>query len=158
MPRSTRELCKHIQEVKAEESQSIPIGIQFILQKIEKELQTAKNIKNKHKYLGKEQKKWLTKLVNETFEGRYFLGELTEAYISSITDVLDGMWSPYLNGFEITIADLIVASMAFQIISKVYFRVLIFHFHHLYVYPWFKQIICPKLLDKILNCLKRFDV
>lgn len=97
-----------------------PIAIPYVMLKLEKELQTPKNLPNKSKYLGKDKEKWLTKLVSESFEGQK-LQQSLQQYIREFKQKLDECrcWSPYLNGFQLTIADLIILHMVFQLLSKV---------------------------------------
>ena len=96
------------------ENRSIPL----ILKKLEKELTTAKNIPNHRKYQGKGREKWISKLVSETFEGCY-IKEFFSEYARNIVNGLQQAWSPYLIGFQMTVADLIAVSMVFQMLLKV---------------------------------------
>ena len=94
--------------------------IPLVLQKLEKELKTPKNLPNKSKYTGKDKSKWLSKIVCESFEGK-FLDSSIESYVSELCQKLDkcGNWSPFLNGFLVTIADIITLSMVSQLVAKV---------------------------------------
>lgn len=100
--------------------QRIQSEVPFILLKLEKELATQKNLPNKSKYIGKNKEKWLTKLVSESFEGQVLKGSL-KAHVLKLTERIDDQngWSPYLIGFQITIADLIVLYMVAELLCKV---------------------------------------
>ncbi|XP_065058716.1 glutathione S-transferase C-terminal domain-containing protein-like [Rhopilema esculentum] len=93
--------------------------IPLVLQMLEKELKTPKNLPNKSKYTRKDKSKWLAKIVCESFEGK-FLDSSIESYVSELCQKLDkcGNWSPFLNGFLVTIADIITLSMVSQLVVK----------------------------------------
>ena len=92
--------------------------VPLVLQRLEKELLTAKNLPNKSKYIGPDKQKWLFKMVKNSFEGQKLEGEEQE-YVDNITQRLDGSWSPYMIGFQITVADVIVLSLALQLLLRV---------------------------------------
>ena len=92
--------------------------VPLVLQRLEKELLTAKNLPNKSKYIGPDKQKWLFKMVKNSFEGQKLEGEGQE-YVDNITQRLDGSWSPYMIGFQITVADVIVLSLALQLLLRV---------------------------------------
>ena len=98
-----------------------------VLLRLEKELATPKNLPNKSKFLGKEKAKWLTKLIRESFEGQK-IGQSLQSYVSAFEEKINSCksWSPYLIGFQITIADLLVLSMVASLFQKVF---LLFKFH-----------------------------
>ena len=103
--------------------------IPHVLLKLEKELSTPKNLPNKSKFIGKEKGKWLKILVSESFEGQKLQQDL-KTYIQEFEDKLNRCrsWSPYLIGFQITVADLIILSMVAQLFQKVFFQNIITSF------------------------------
>lgn len=95
-----------------------PLVVPLVLQRLEKELLTSKNLPNKYKYIGPDKQKWLLKLVKNSFEGQQLKGKKQD-YVNDIAERLDGSWSPYMIGFQITVADVIVLSLALQLLIKV---------------------------------------
>ena len=93
-----------------------------VLIKLENELGTPKNLPNKSKFLGKDKAKWLRKLIGNSFEGQELL-QSVDSYVSEFEKKIDHCksWSPYLIGFQVTIADLIVLYMVVTLFQKVCF-------------------------------------
>ena len=98
----------------------VTADIPNVLLRLEKELATPKNLPNKSKFFGKERAKWLTKLVSESFEGQK-IGQSVQSYISAFDEKIGcyKSWSPYLIGFQITVADLLVLSLVAKLLQKV---------------------------------------
>jgi len=90
-----------------------------VLIKLENELGTPKNLPNKSKFLGKDKAKWLRKLIGNSFEGQELL-QSVDSYVSEFEKKIDHCksWSPYLIGFQVTIADLIVLYMVVTLFQK----------------------------------------
>ena len=95
-----------------------PLMVPLVLQRLEKELLTAKNLPNKSKYIGPDKQKWFLKLVKNSFEGQKLEGK-EQDYVDTITQRLDGSWSPYMIGFQVTVADIIILSLVLQLLLRV---------------------------------------
>ena len=112
-----------------------------VLIKLEKELGAPKNLPNKSKFLGKHKAKWLITLIGSSFESQK-LQQSVDSYVSEFEKKIDHCksWSPYLIGFQITIADLIVLNMVVTLFEKVCFiehsMVMSFHFIAIHIHTY----------------------
>eukprot|EP00794_Sanderia_malayensis_P006758 gene6758-7518_t len=120
LPRASRSVSENFKVGKSETStlNGLHYNVKNILRKMEVELKTAKSIKNKRKYHGNGKRKWITKIIEESFEGKYFKDGLRTEYIDRIIADLSNIWSPYLIGFQMTVADLIAVSIVLQMLFE----------------------------------------
>lgn len=110
----------HLDDYSPQNDKNIKADIPTVLVRLEKELATPKNLPNKSKFLGKEKAKWLMKLIGDSFEGQK-LEQSLRSYVCAFEEKINccKSWSPYLIGFQITIADLLVLSMVASLFQKV---------------------------------------